>query len=127
MKKIIFNPPLAPKPIGPYNQAVVVANMVYTAGQIAIDPKSNEMTRGNAGDQTRIILNNIKAILEAVGTSLDNVVKATVFLKNMNDFPAMNTVYGEFFHSVNAPCRSTIEAARLPKDALVEIEVVATI
>ena len=127
MKKIIFNPPLAPKPIGPYNQAVVVANMVYTAGQIAIDPKSNEMTRGNAGDQTRIILNNIKAILEAVGTSLDNVVKATVFLKNMNDFPAMNIVYGEFFHSVNAPCRSTIEVARLPKDALVEIEVVATI
>ena len=126
MKKEIIRPPKAPKPIGPYNQAVAVGNLVYTAGQIAIDPKTNEFQSGSVSDQARIVLNNISAIMEGAGTSLDNIVKVTVYLKNMGDFSAMNAVYAEYFKAENAPARSTIEVARLPKDALIEIEVVAT-
>ena len=127
MKKKIILAPHAPKPIGPYNQAVTTGNLVYTAGQIAIDPQTGEMSLGNVSEQTRIVINNLKTILEAAGTSLENIIKVTVFLKNMSDFPAMNAVYGEFFKPEIAPARSTIEAARLPKDALVEIEAVAAI
>lgn len=127
MKKKIIHAPKAPKPIGPYNQAVAAGDLIYTAGQIAIDPKTNEMTQGNVSDQTRIVLNNLKGIMEGAGTSLDNIIKVTVFLKNMGDFSAMNAVYGEYFRAENAPARSTIEVARLPKDALIEIEAVATI
>ena len=127
MKKRIVFAPQAPKPIGPYNQAVAVGDLIYTAGQIAIDPKTNEINHGSVSDQTRIVLNNLKSIMEGAGTSLNNVIKVTVYLKNMGDFPAMNTVYGEYFQAENAPARSTIEVARLPKDALIEIEAVATI
>ena len=126
MKKIIKTPQ-APLPIGPYNQAVVINNLVYLAGQIAIDPKTNQVISGGVPEQTKMIFHNIKNILEAAGSSLDKIVKATVFLKNMNDFAAMNAVYAEFLKAETAPARSTIEVARLPKDALVEIEVVGEV
>ena len=127
MKKKIINPPNVPKPIGPYNQGVVVGNLLYTAGQIAIDPKTGEMSKGSVGEQTEQVLTNLRALLEGAGTSLENCIKVTVFLKNMTDFPKMNEIYGKFFKPQTAPARSTIEAARLPKDALVEIEAVAVV
>ncbi len=126
LKKIV-KPANAPKPVGPYNQAVITNSLVYTSGQIPIDPKTNEVCPGGIAEQTRLVLTNLKAVLEGAGTSLDNVIKATVFLKNMGDFAGMNAIYGEFFKPENAPARSTIEVARLPKDALVEIEAVAAL
>ena len=127
MPKKIVKAPTAPLPIGPYNQAVVINNLVYTSGQIAIDPKTNQVCSGGVTEQTKMVLSNLKTVLESAGSSLDKVVKNTVFLKNMNDFAAMNAVYGGFFKSENAPARSTIEVARLPKDALIEIESVASL
>ena len=126
MGKKIIKTVRAPLPVGPYNQAVGINNLVYTAGQIAIDPKTNAVCPGGVADQTRMVLNNLKAVLEDAGSSLPQIIKATVFLKDMNDFQAMNAVYQEFFESSTAPARSTIEVARLPKDVLVEIEAVAT-
>ena len=126
MPKKIIKTPKAPLPIGPYNQAVTAGKLVYTAGQIAIDPKTNSINYGTVGEQTRIILNNLKIILEAAGSSLEKVIKTTVYLKNMDDFASMSTAYAEFFKEKTAPARSTIEVARLPKDVLVEIEAVAT-
>ena len=125
MTKKIVKTPNAPQPIGPYNQAVVVNNLVYTSGQIAMDTQTNAMCEGGITEQTRLVLTHLKAVVEGAGSSLEEVVKVTVFLKNMNDFTAMNTVYKEFFKSESAPARSTIEVARLPKDAIVEIEAVA--
>ena len=114
----------APVAIGPYSQAVKVGNMVYTAGQIPINPKTGQVEETTIEGQTKQSLLNLKAILEEAGSSLSKVVKTTVFLKNMNDFVAMNGVYAEFF--VDAPpARSSIEVARLPKDVLVEIECIA--
>ena len=127
MDKKIIRTERAPLPVGPYNQAVVVNNLVYTAGQIPIDPKTNNLCSGGVTEQTRLVLTNLKAVLEGAGSSLDKIVKTTVFLKNMNDFALMNVVYSEFFDAKTAPARSTIEVARLPKDALVEIEAVAVI
>src|SRR3989338_8763003 len=127
MDKKIVKAKGAPKPVGPYNQAVVTGNLVYTSGQIPIDPKTNEICPGGIAEQTRLVLTNLKAVLEGAGTSLDKAIKCTVFLKNMNDFAGMNAVYGEFIKPENAPARSTIEVVRLPKDALVEIEAVATL
>ena len=126
MKKIIKTPK-APLPIGPYNQAVVAGNLVFLSGQIPIDPKTGEFVAGGASEQTRQNILNIKNVLEEAGSSLEKVVKATVFLKDLNDFAAMNAVYKEFFDEKIAPARSTIQVAKLPKDALVEIEVVAII
>lgn len=125
MIKKIIKTKKAPQPIGPYNQAVVFNNLVFTAAQIAMDPLTNELARGGIAEQTRIVLTNLKGVLEEAGSSLPKVLKVTVFLKNMSDFPEMNKVYGEFFEPATAPARATVEAARLPKDALVEIEVVA--
>ena len=127
MNKRIIKTPAASQPIGAYNQAVVANNLVFTSGQIAIDPKSNEVCLGSASEQTRLVLNNLKAVLEGAGASLEKVLKVTVFLKDMGDFTAMNAVYEEFFNPASAPARSTVEVARLPKDVLVEIEAVATI
>ncbi|OGX27825.1 MAG: hypothetical protein A2787_05200 [Omnitrophica WOR_2 bacterium RIFCSPHIGHO2_01_FULL_48_9] len=127
MPRKIIKAPKAPVPIGPYNQAVAANNLVYTSGQIAIDPKTNEVCPGGITEQTRMVLSNLKAVLEGAGSSFDKVLKNTVFLKNMSDFTAMNAVYSEFFKAENAPARSTIEVARLPKDVLVEIESVAII
>ena len=125
MNRKIVNAPNAPKPIGPYNQSVVAQNFVYTAGQIALDPKTGQMCGKDITEQTRKVLENLKAVLEGAGASLDTLIKTTVFLKSMNDFAAMNAVYAEFIKAENAPARSTVEVVRLPKDALVEIEAVA--
>lgn len=127
MPKKIIKTAKAPLPIGPYNQAVVVGKLVYTAGQIAIDPKTNTVHYGPVGEQTRIVIENLKTILEAAGSSLKKIAKTTVYLKSMDDFGAMNAIYQEYFNDTKiAPARSTIEVARLPKDVLVEIEAIAT-
>jgi 2-iminobutanoate/2-iminopropanoate deaminase len=127
MDKKIVKAKGAPAPVGPYNQAVIVGNLVYTAGQIPLDPVSGQMVGTNAGEQAQQVLKNLKAVLEAAGSSLPKVVKTTVFLKDLNDFNAMNEVYAKYFDAATAPARSTIQVARLPKDSLVEIEAVAIV
>jgi 2-iminobutanoate/2-iminopropanoate deaminase len=123
----IVNSDRGPKPIGPYSQAVKANGFLYLSGQVALDPKTNEMAGGSdIRQQTERVLENIKGILEAAGSNLHHVIKTTVFLKDMNEFPQMNEVYGRYFTSA-PPARSTVQVARLPKDALVEIEVIATI
>lgn len=114
----------APKPVGPYSQAIKSNGFLFISGQIALDPASGEFVGVTVQQQTERVLQNLKAILEAGGVSLNHVVKTTVFLKEMNDFAAMNEVYARFF-TVAPPARSTVQVVRLPKDALVEIEVVA--
>ena len=114
----------APGAIGPYSQAVKTGNLVFCSGQIPIDPKTGEFVSDNVAEQTRQVLKNLSAVLEAAGTNLNNVVKTTVFLADMNDFSAMNSIYAEFF-SENKPARATVQAARLPKDARVEIDCIA--
>ncbi len=117
----------APAPIGPYSQAILVdRKFIYTAGQIAIDPPTGKLLVGDIKAQTRQSLKNIEAVLKAGGASLASVVKTTVFLKDMNEFAAMNEVYAEFF-SASAPARSTVEVSRLPRDAKVEIDAIALV
>ena len=123
MKKVI-NTNQAPAAIGPYSQAIKVGNLVYTSGQIPINPATGNFVEGGIKEQTRQSLTNIKAILEEAGLSMNNVVKTTVFLVDMNDFADMNSVYAEFF-SEPYPARSAVAVKTLPKGALVEIEVVA--
>lgn len=123
MKKVI-NTNQAPAAIGPYSQAIKVGNLVYTSGQIPINPATGKFVEGGIKEQTRQSLTNIKAILEETGLSMNNVVKTTVFLADMNDFADMNSVYAEFF-SKPYPARSAVAVKTLPKGALVEIEVVA--
>jgi len=125
MKEIIQTE-RGPKPIGPYSQAIRVNQFLFLSGQTPLDPKTGEMTGTDVRQQTERVLENIKGVLEAAGATLLQVVKTTVFLKDMNDFPAMNEVYGRYFPSA-PPARSTVQVARLPKDALVEIEVIAAI
>jgi 2-iminobutanoate/2-iminopropanoate deaminase len=117
----------APAAIGPYSQAVRVGDFIYTSGQVALVPATGQLVSGGIAEQTTQVLENLKAVLEAAGLSLASVVKTVVFLKDMNDFAAMNAVYGKYLapEDVVAPARSTVEVARLPKDALVEIEVIA--
>ena len=115
-----------PKPIGPYSQAIKSGGFLFASGQVALDPLTNEFVPGDVAKQTERVLENVKGILEAAGSNLHRVVKTTVFLKNMGDFSAMNEVYGRYF-SAAPPARSTVEVARLPKDALVEIEVIAAL
>jgi len=115
-----------PKPIGPYSQAVRVNGFLFVSGQVALDAKTGEMSTGDVREQTERVLENVKGIVEAAGSKMPHVIKTTVFLKNMNDFTAMNEVYARYFTAA-PPARSTVEVARLPKDALVEIEVVAAI
>ena len=116
----------APEASGPYSQAIIVGNLVFTAGQTPLDPATMKLVEGDVAAQTARALDNIRAVLEAAGTSLDNVVKTTVFLKDMNDFPAMNEVYARYFGD-HRPARSTVEVARLPMDARVEIEAIAAL
>ena len=125
MKAIVLTD-RGPKPIGPYSQAVKSTGFLFASGQVAMDPRTNEFFGGDIRQQTQLVLENIKAILEAAGSNLNHVVKTTVFLKDMNDFAAMNEVYAKFF-TIAPPARSTVEVARLPKDALVEIEVIASL
>jgi len=117
----------APTAIGPYSQAVRVGEMVYTSGQVALDPASGTLVIGGIREQTERVLQNLTAVLQASGCGVADVVKTTVFLKDMNDFAAMNEVYARYLaaNSTVPPARSTVEVARLPKDALVEIEAVA--
>ncbi|MBE9524280.1 MAG: RidA family protein [Chloroflexi bacterium] len=126
MKKEIITAKNAPKAIGPYSAGVRAGQFVYTAGQLGIDPADGEFVSGGVEAETRQALTNLKAVLDAANSSLDDVVKTTVFLRDMNDFVAMNGVYAEFF-TENFPARSAVEVARLPKDAAVEIEAVALI
>lgn len=116
----------APAALGPYSQAIKVGEFVYASGQVAIDPATGEFIGGGIAEQTDRVLKNLSAVLEAAGSSLDQVVKTLVFLADMNDFAAMNEVYGKFFPGA-PPARSTVQAARLPKDARVEIEAVAVV
>jgi 2-iminobutanoate/2-iminopropanoate deaminase len=124
MKKKVVQTEKAPKAIGPYSQAICTDSMVYTAGQIALDPATMELVAGGVEEQTRQVLTNLRNVLETAGSSLDHVVKTTVFLQDMADFPKMNAIYAEYF-SENPPARSTIAVAALPKGGLVEIEAVA--
>jgi 2-iminobutanoate/2-iminopropanoate deaminase len=123
MKDIILTPH-GPKPIGPYSQAIRANGFLFLSGQVALDPQTGELSPADIRQQTERVLENLKAILEAAGSSFGRVVKTTVFLKDMNDFTAMNEVYARYFTAA-PPARSTVQAVRLPKDAMVEIEVVA--
>jgi 2-iminobutanoate/2-iminopropanoate deaminase len=122
MKEIIATD-RGPKAIGPYSQAIRANGFVFLSGQIPFDPATGQLIEGDVTAQTMRVLENVKAIAEAAGSSLDKAVKATVFLKDMNDFAAMNEVYGKYF-SHNPPARSTVEVARLPRDVRVEIELI---
>ena len=115
----------APKAIGPYSQAILTDGLVFTAGQVALDPKSGELVGRTAAEQTEQVIANLKAVLAAAGTSLGNVVKTTVYLADMADFAQMNEVYAKHF-GAHKPARSTVQAAGLPKNARVEIDVIAT-
>ena len=126
MKREAVQTDQAPKAIGPYEQAIKVDGFVFTAGQIPIDPRTGNMIEGGIAAQTKRVLENLKGVLEASGSSLDKVVKATVFLKNMADFAAMNEVYAEYLgHS--KPARSTVAVAELPRGALIEIDLIAVV
>ena len=114
----------APQAIGPYSQAIKAGGFVFVSGQVAFDPPTGKLVPGDVSAQTERVLKNVEAILNAAGTRLESVVRCTVFLKNMNDFAAMNEVYGRFWKST-PPSRTTVEVARLPKDALIEIDVIA--
>jgi 2-iminobutanoate/2-iminopropanoate deaminase len=129
MSKTVVATTSAPAAIGPYSQGVRTGNLIFTAGQAALDPKTGQLVPGGITEQTTRTLENLKAVLEAAGSSLAKTVKATVYLKNMGDFAAMNAVYATYLapEGVTPPARTTIEAARLPKDALVEIELVAEV
>ncbi|WP_206460105.1 RidA family protein [Anaerovorax sp. IOR16] len=124
MKKAIATKK-APAAIGPYAQGNIFGNLIFTSGQIPLDPETGAIVAGGIEEQAKQSLSNIKAILEEAGSSMDKVIKTTVFIKNMDDFAAMNAVYGSFFTEGAYPSRSAVEVARLPKDALVEIEVIA--
>ena len=114
----------APQAIGPFSQAIEAHGFVFASGQIALDPKTSELNSGSIEEQTRLVLNNLKAVFEAAEISLDNVVKCNVYLQDMNDYSGMNAVYGEFFNSP-FPARAAVQVARLPKDVKVEIEAIA--
>ena len=116
----------APQAIGPYSQAISANGFVFASGQIAIDSATGELITGGVEEQTRLVLNNLKAVLEAAGSSLDNAVKCTVFLQDMDDFSKMNAVYSEFFNPPY-PARAAVQVARLPKDVKVEIEAIAVV
>jgi 2-iminobutanoate/2-iminopropanoate deaminase len=124
MKKIIFTEK-APAPIGPYNQAVLSGNTLYASGQIAINPASGEIITDNINDETTQVMQNIAAILEAADMTFENVVKASIFIMDMNNFAAINTVYGSYFNEKTAPARETVQVACLPKNVNVEISIIA--
>ena len=124
MKKII-NTDNAPAPIGPYNQAVLSGNTLYTSGQIAINPKTGELEIDDIKAETKLVMENLKAVLKAVNMTFENVVKASIFISNMNNFAMINEVYGAYFNNDTAPARETVEVANLPKFVNVEISLIA--
>ena len=123
-KKIIFTDK-APAPIGPYNQAVLVGNTLYTSGQIALDPTTMDLVLDDIETETKQVMENMKAVLEAADMTFDNVVKTTIFIMNMGDFARINTVYGSYFDEATAPARETVQVACLPKNVNVEISMLA--
>ena len=126
MTRSIISTDLAPAAIGPYAQGVRAGNLIFTAGQIPIDPVTQQVVVGGIAEQTTRVMENLKAILEEAGSSLDRVIKATVFLKDLSDFSAMNAVYAEYLETEGeAPARTTVEVSRLPRNVLVEIDLVA--
>ncbi|KAM3089953.1 RidA family protein [Phormidesmis sp. 146-35] len=129
MSRKIIQTDSAPAPVGPYNQAIAAqGQMVFVAGQIALDPMTGTIVgEGDVAKQTERAMNSLKAILEAAGATLEDVVKTTVFLADMNDFAAVNAVYGQYFDEATAPARACVEVSRLPKDVLVEVDCIAVI
>jgi 2-iminobutanoate/2-iminopropanoate deaminase len=128
MSKEVIATGSAPAAIGPYSQAIRSGNLIFTAGQIPLDPATGQVVRGGIAEQTARVIENLKIILEAAGSSLDRAVKATVYLKDFNDFMVMNAVYGKYLGADGqAPARTTVEVSRLPKDVLIEIELVAEV
>lgn len=126
MDKRIVRTDAAPAAIGPYSQAVVANGVVYTAGQVALDPGTGQLVPGDIRAQTTRVMENLKAVLAAAGTSMDRVVKTTVFLRDLNDFGTMNEIYGAYFRE-QPPARSTVQVTKLPREAAVEIEVIALV
>ena len=124
MKKIIFTEK-APAPIGPYNQAVLVGNMLYTSGQIAINPLTNELVLDNIETETKQVMENLKAVLEAAEMTFENVIKVSIFISDMNNFSKINAIYGAYFNEATAPARETVQVAGLPKNVNVEISAIA--
>ena len=126
MTKVIVASEQAPKAIGPYSQAVSYNGILYCSGQIPLDPATGQVIEGDVAEQTRRVLDSLKAVLEAGGSSLEHVLKTTVYLKNMGDFPVVNGVYAEYF-GASLPARATVEVARLPRDVKVEIDCIAAV
>lgn len=126
MKKIIETKN-APAPIGPYNQAVLSGNLLYTSGQIAIDPASGKLVLEDIETETKLVMENLKAILAEAGMTFENVLKATIFISDMDNFGAINKVYGSYFREATAPARETVQVAKLPKSVNVEISVIASL
>lgn len=126
MKKILFTDK-APTPIGPYNQAVLSGNTLYTSGQIAIDPATGDLVLDSIEIETKQVMENMKAVLESAGMTFENVVKSTIFISNMNDFTTINSIYGSYFNEKTAPARETVQVACLPKNVNVEISMIAVI
>jgi 2-iminobutanoate/2-iminopropanoate deaminase len=124
--KTVIATKLAPQAIGPYSQAVVLNGVAFLSGQIPLDPATGQLIDGDVAAQAERVLENLKAVLEAAGSSLDHVLKTTVFLSDMGDFPKLNEVYGRYF-TANQPARSTVQVARLPRDVKVEIEAIAAL
>ena len=124
MKKIIETKN-APAPIGPYSQAVLINNTLYTSGQIAINPETGDLVTENIEDETKLVMQNIKAILTAAEMDFDQVIKTTMFISNMDDFSKINEIYGSYFDEKNAPARETVQVAKLPKNVNVEISIIA--
>ena len=124
MKKII-NTPKAPSPIGPYNQATLIGDFLYTSGQIAMDPETNQLKLDNIKDETQLVMQHLEAILHEAKMTFENVVKVSIFISDMNNFAEINEVYGRYFSENNAPARETVEVACLPKNVNVEISLIA--
>ena len=124
MKQIIFTQK-APNPIGPYSQAILVGNTLYTSGQIAIDPNTNHLIIHSVAEEAKQVMKNLEAVLEAAGMAFDDVIKSTIFLTDMDDFAKVNEIYGSYFNEHNAPARETVEVAGLPKGVNVEISMIA--
>lgn len=125
MKKTIIKTDKAPAPIGPYNQAIMSGDTLYISGQIAIDPASGELVEGDIQKETRQVMENLKAILDVAGLSFEQVIKASIFVKDMHQFQAINEVYGSYFDAETAPARETVEVGNLPKFVNVEISMIA--
>jgi len=124
--KTIIRTDKAPAPIGPYNQAVMAGNVLYTSGQIAMDPSSGDLVTDNIQNESHQVMQNLKAVLEAAGMNFENVAKTSIFLKDMDNFQTVNAVYAEYFSEENAPARETVQVAKLPKDVNVEISMIAS-